>query len=121
MRVVSGGDRIRRPHRIPRGRREPPSRPRYPLSPSTRRIDDARCRWPHPRRHGARPANRRAERTGVPRMIVLIVVMVVVFGLLVFMWVSVAREPGPAPADVALAYERAWDELDFDLLYDLSG
>jgi hypothetical protein len=54
-------------------------------------------------------------------MIVVAVVMVVLFALLVFMWVSVGREPGPSPADVALAYERAWDELDFDLLFDLSG
>ena len=54
-------------------------------------------------------------------MIPLIVILAVIFGLLVFMWVSIAREPGPSAADVALAYERAWDELDFSLLYDLSG
>jgi hypothetical protein len=45
----------------------------------------------------------------------------VVVALLVFMWVAVAREPGPGAPDVALAYERAWDELDFGLIYDLSG
>jgi hypothetical protein len=54
-------------------------------------------------------------------VIALVVVLVLIFVLLVVMWVAVAREPGPGPADVALAYERAWDELDFDLLYDLSG
>jgi len=54
-------------------------------------------------------------------MIVFVVAMVVLFALLVFMWVSIGREPGPQPADVALAYERAWDDLDFDLLFDLSG
>jgi hypothetical protein len=54
-------------------------------------------------------------------VIALIAVLVIAFGLLVFMWVAVGREPGPSPADVALAYEHAWDELDFDLLYDLSG
>jgi hypothetical protein len=54
-------------------------------------------------------------------MIVFIIAMVAVFGLLVFMWVSIGREPGPSAADVALAYERAWDELDFNLLFDLSG
>jgi hypothetical protein len=47
--------------------------------------------------------------------------MVVIFALLVFMWVSIGREPGPGPADVAIAYEHAWDHLDFDLLFDLSG
>ncbi len=54
-------------------------------------------------------------------MIVLIAALAVLFGLLVFMWVSIGREPGPGPGDVALAYERAWDDLDFDLLFDLSG
>lgn len=51
----------------------------------------------------------------------LVIALVALFGLLVFMWIAIAREPGPGPVDVALAYERAWDELDFDLLYDLSG
>ncbi len=54
-------------------------------------------------------------------MVILIVVMVIALGLMVFMWVSVGREPGPGPGDVAIAYERAWDDLDFDLLYELSG
>jgi len=54
-------------------------------------------------------------------VIILIVAMSVLFLLLLFMWISVGREPGPAAVDVALAYERAWDELDFNLLYDLSG
>jgi hypothetical protein len=54
-------------------------------------------------------------------VIVLIAALVVIFGLLVFMWVSVGREPGPGAADVAIAYERAWDDLDFGLLYELSG
>ena len=54
-------------------------------------------------------------------MIVFVVAMVVLFALLVFMWVSIGREPGPGPADVAIAYEHAWDHLDFDLLFDLSG
>jgi hypothetical protein len=51
----------------------------------------------------------------------LVIALVVVGLLLLFMWISVGREPGPGPSDVAIAYERAWDELDFDLLYDLSG
>jgi hypothetical protein len=45
----------------------------------------------------------------------------IVVALLFVLWVAFAREPGPGPADVALAYETAWDRLDFDLLYDLSG
>jgi hypothetical protein len=51
----------------------------------------------------------------------LVIALVIVGLLLLFMWISVGREPGPGPSDVAIAYERAWDELDFDLLYDLSG
>jgi hypothetical protein len=51
----------------------------------------------------------------------LIIAMAVLLVLLFFMWVAVGREPGPAAVDVAVAYERAWDELDFNLLYDLSG
>jgi hypothetical protein len=54
-------------------------------------------------------------------VIALIVVLTACFGLLVFMWVAIGKEPGPGAADVALAYERAWDDLDFNLLFDLSG
>lgn len=54
-------------------------------------------------------------------MVALIVAMSLLVVLLVFMWVAIGREPGPAAVDVAIAYERAWDELDFTLLYDLSG
>jgi hypothetical protein len=51
----------------------------------------------------------------------VVAALVIVALLLLFMWISVGREPGPGPSDVAIAYERAWDELDFGLLYDLSG
>ncbi len=64
----------------------------------------------------ARASDRR-DRLTVPLVIALVIVAL----LLLFMWIAVGREPGPGPSDVAIAYERAWDELDFDLLYDLSG
>jgi hypothetical protein len=51
----------------------------------------------------------------------LAVALVIIIALLFFMWISVGREPGPGPSDVAIAYERGWVELDFGLLYDLSG
>jgi hypothetical protein len=51
----------------------------------------------------------------------IVVAVVLVFVLLGILWTAFAKESGPAPADVALAYETAWDRLDFDLLYDLSG
>jgi hypothetical protein len=51
----------------------------------------------------------------------LAIAIVLVFVLLGILWTAFAREQGPAAADVAIAYENAWDQLDFDLLYDLSG
>jgi hypothetical protein len=51
----------------------------------------------------------------------LVIALVIVSLLMVALWIAVALEKGPAPADVAIAYEHAWDELDFALLYDLSG
>ncbi len=51
----------------------------------------------------------------------LVIALGIIFALLFFMWISIGREPGPGPADTAIAYEKAWDELDFDLLYSLSG
>ncbi|HEX4491404.1 MAG TPA: hypothetical protein VH914_09395 [Acidimicrobiia bacterium] len=45
-----------------------------------------------------------------------------VLGVIVlFLLLAIATEPGPQPADVARAYEMAWDRLDFDTLFDLSG
>ncbi|HEX5615829.1 MAG TPA: hypothetical protein VFZ83_11815 [Acidimicrobiia bacterium] len=51
-------------------------------------------------------------------LVVAIAVVAVLIGIL---FVAFGRDPGPAPADVAIAYERAWDRLDFSVLYDLSG
>jgi hypothetical protein len=41
--------------------------------------------------------------------------------IVLFMLFAIAIERGPQPSDVALAYEMAWDRLDFDTLFDLSG
>ena len=49
------------------------------------------------------------------------IVGVAVFVLIVSLVIAVARDPGPPPDDVAVAYERAWDGLDFDSLWSLSG
>jgi hypothetical protein len=51
----------------------------------------------------------------------LVVAIGIIVALLVFMCYAVAHERGPGAADVALGYERAWDELNFGLLWDLSG
>jgi len=45
----------------------------------------------------------------------------VIVALLVFMLWAIAHEKGPSAPDVAIGYERAWDELDFGLLWDMSG
>lgn len=45
---------------------------------------------------------------------VLVVVLIVVAG------VAISKDPGPAPAEVALGYELAWDRLDFETLWSLS-
>jgi hypothetical protein len=45
----------------------------------------------------------------------------IVLALVIAMIVAVARDPGPAAADVALGYEHAWDQLDFDAVWRLSG
>lgn len=50
----------------------------------------------------------------------LIVVGVVVL-LCLALVVAVAIDPGPPPGEVAIAYELAWDRLDFDTLWLLSA
>ncbi len=35
--------------------------------------------------------------------------------------VAIAHDRGPGPGDVAVSYELAWDHLDFDALWTLSG
>jgi hypothetical protein len=51
----------------------------------------------------------------------LIVAIGVVVALMLFMLFAIAHERGPGAPDVAIGYERAWDELNFGLLWDLSG
>ena len=51
----------------------------------------------------------------------LAVAIAVILVLLGFLLYAIAHEKGPSAPDVAIGYERAWDELDFGLLWDLSG
>jgi hypothetical protein len=53
--------------------------------------------------------------------VIWIAVVVMVILLAVALVVAVARDPGPSPTEVALAFEHAWDRLDFDVVYRLSG
>ena len=49
------------------------------------------------------------------------VVVGLVLALCVTLVVVVAKDPGPAPEEVAVSYELAWDRFDFDVLWTLSG
>jgi hypothetical protein len=53
----------------------------------------------------------------VPFLIVVGVVVLLCLALVV----AVAIDPGPPPGEVAIAYELAWDRLDFDTLWLLSA
>jgi hypothetical protein len=51
----------------------------------------------------------------------LAIAIAIILVLLGFLFYAVGHEQPPAPADVAIAYEIAWDRLDFSMLFDLSG
>ena len=52
---------------------------------------------------------------------ITVVVGVVILALALAVVVAIARDRGPGPGDVAVAYELAWDRLDFESLFTLSG
>jgi hypothetical protein len=45
----------------------------------------------------------------------------VVFLLVLSVVIAYARDPGPTPTDIAVAYEQGWDRFDFETLWSLSG
>lgn len=49
------------------------------------------------------------------------IVAVTVFAVVVATVVLFARDPGPNPSDIAVSYELAWDRLDFEALWAMSG
>jgi hypothetical protein len=51
----------------------------------------------------------------------LVIAILVVVALIGFLLYAIAHERGPGAPDVAIGYERAWDALNFGLLWDLSG
>ena len=48
-------------------------------------------------------------------------IAIAVVALVLALVVAVGLEPGPSPGDVAVSYELAWDRLDFDALWAMSG
>jgi len=53
--------------------------------------------------------------------VALTIAICLIVALLGFLLYAIAHERGPSAPDVAIGYERAWDELNFGLLWDLSG
>ena len=49
------------------------------------------------------------------------IVGVVILGLTLAVVVAIAKDRGPGPGDTAVAYELAWDRLDFESVFTLSG
>ena len=52
---------------------------------------------------------------------IFVIVLILLVGIAAALVVAVAKNPGPNPTDIALGFEHAWDELDFDILYRMSG
>ena len=52
---------------------------------------------------------------------IIAVVGIVILALMLAVVVVIAKDRGPGPGDVAVAYELAWDRLDFESVFTLSG
>jgi hypothetical protein len=53
--------------------------------------------------------------------VITALVLVGILLLVIALVLAVAFERGPTPGDVALAYELAWDRLDFETLWSMSS
>jgi len=53
--------------------------------------------------------------------VIVVAVGILVFVLTLSVVVMIAKDRGPGPGEVAVAYELAWDHLDFESLFTLSG
>jgi hypothetical protein len=58
-----------------------------------------------------------------PEPTIVPIILLLVFTLAMTTWlvVAVGKAGTPSPADTAVAYEHAWDRLDFATLWNLSG
>jgi hypothetical protein len=56
-----------------------------------------------------------------PTLLPIMLLGVFTMGMSIWLMVSVAKAGAPGPADTAVAYEHAWDRLDFATLWNLSG
>ena len=62
-----------------------------------------------------------AATTPHPTIVPILALLVFTVGMTIWLFVAVAKAGGPGPADTAVAYEHAWDRLDFATLWNLSG
>jgi len=53
--------------------------------------------------------------------VIIAIVGVVILALALAVVVAIARDRGPGPGDVAVAFEFAWDALDFESVFTLSA
>jgi hypothetical protein len=56
-----------------------------------------------------------------PTIVPILGLLVFTVGMTIWLFVAVGKAGGPGPADTAVAYEHAWDRLDFATLWNLSG
>jgi hypothetical protein len=56
-----------------------------------------------------------------PTLLPIMLLLAFTVGIAVWLIVAVGKVGAPSPADTAVAYEHAWDRLDFVTLWNLSG
>ena len=56
-----------------------------------------------------------------PTVVPILLLLGFTVGISTWLVVAVAKAGAPGPADTAVAYEHAWDHLDFSTLWNLSG
>ena len=56
-----------------------------------------------------------------PTIVPIMLLLTFTVGMTVWLVVGVGKASAPSPADTAVAYEHAWDRLDFTTLWNLSG
>ena len=56
-----------------------------------------------------------------PTVLPILLLLGFTVGISTWLVVAVAKAGAPGPADTAVAYEHAWDHLDFSTLWNLSG
>ena len=56
-----------------------------------------------------------------PTLLPIMLLLAFTVGMAVWLIVAVGKAGAPSPADTAIAYEHAWDRLDFVTLWNLSG